>query len=163
MPHFELRAPNIDGKPVLNVDSLCAILSFNIAYDCGTFELERHRLQLAACYQILCYTGARPAELVHAERKPPKGGSVEALFANKAVRLVEEGDESSAEASDKLSETLEGLLLEEDKQRGRPKALCYEDIMMMLVRHPDTNKAIPVMAIKFSHHKGAERKPKPYV
>lgn len=163
VPLFGLRAPNIDGKPVLNVDSLRVILSFNIAYDTATFELERHRLHLHACYQLLCYTGARPAELVHAERKPPKGGSAEKLFASKAVRSVDEGDDSSDVGCDDIGNTLEDLLLEEVKQRGRSKALCYEDIMMMLVRHPDTDQAIPVMAIKFSHHKGADRKPKPYV
>lgn len=163
VPHFGLRPPNVDGKPVLNVDSLRVILSFNIAYDSATFELERHRLHLHACYQLLCYTGARPAELVHAERRLPKGASAEKLFASKAVRPIDEGDDSSDDKPNATSNKLEDLLLDEVKQRGRSKALCYEDIMMMLVRHPDTNKAMPVMAIRFTHHKGADRKPKPYV
>jgi hypothetical protein len=45
----------------------------------------------------------------------------------------------------------------------RPKALCYEDIQMMIVRHPTTGRCMPAMAIKFVHHKGADNKPKPYI
>ena len=58
---------------------------------------------------------------------------------------------------------LSRLLLQETAQRGRPKALCYEDILLMIVRHPKTGRAIPAMAIKFVHHKGCDNKPKPYV
>lgn len=50
----------------------------------------------------------------------------------------------------------------ETTKRGRPKALCYEDILMMLVRHPVTGLPVLAMAIKFIHHKGADKKPKPY-
>ncbi|KAJ3453252.1 hypothetical protein MRS44_017499 [Fusarium solani] len=68
---FGHRAPNIDGKLVLNVDNLRLILTFNIAFDTSIFPGERHRISLAGCYQLLCYTGARPAELVDGERKKP--------------------------------------------------------------------------------------------
>lgn len=50
----------------------------------------------------------------------------------------------------------------ETTKRGRPKALCYEDILMMLVRHPVTGLPVLAMAIKFIHHKGADKKPRPY-
>ena len=162
VPRFSLRAPNIDGKPVLNVDSLRVILTFNIAYDASTFGLERHRLNLNGCYQILCYTGARPAELVEGRRKSPKDGSIEELFGRKVVQSAD-CDDGSDEALDEEARQLSELLLQENTKRGRPKALCYEDILMMLVRHPVTKQAFPAMAIKFIHHKGADNKPKPYV
>ena len=162
IPRFGHRAPNIDGKPVLNVDNLRVILIFNIAYDTTIFPGERHRINLAGCYQILCYTGARPAELVDGERKRPKDGSVEEIFGHKAVQASSSEDgEDEAPPSDEDAKLLHDLLTQETVGRGRPKALCYEDILMMIVRHPVTGRCIPAMAIKFIHHKGADNKPKP--
>lgn len=147
---------------MLNVDNLRVILTFNIAYDTSIFPGERHRIQLASCYQILCYTGARPAELVDGERKKPKHSSI--LFGSKVVTSVASDDnEDQVEPLDEDSKLLQGLLSQETIGRGRPKALCYEDIQMMIVRHPKTGRCIPAMAIKFIHHKGADNKPKPYV
>jgi hypothetical protein len=40
------------------------------------------------------------------------------------------------------SQKAEKLLAIETTKRGRPKALCYEDILMMLVRHPVTGLAV---------------------
>ncbi|KAJ3499414.1 hypothetical protein NLG97_g349 [Lecanicillium saksenae] len=162
IPRFNLRAPNIDGKPVLNVDSLRVILTFNIAYDTSVFSLGRHRIQLTGCYQLLCYTGARPAQLVDGERKGPKDGSREILFGQKVIQEVE-SDSSSDQTLDKQSQELNKMLLQETIKRGRPKALCYEDILLMLVRHPATGKPVLAMAIKFIHHKGADNKPKPTI
>ncbi|KAM0742721.1 hypothetical protein ACQRIT_002898 [Beauveria bassiana] len=162
IPRFNLRAPNIDGKPVLNVDSLRVILTFNIAYDTSVFSLGRHRIQLAGCYQLLCYTGVRPAELVDGERKGPKDGSLEILFGQKVIQEVENNG-SADQTLDKQSVELNKMLLQETIKRGRPKALCYEDILLMLVRHPTTGKPALAMAIKFIHHKGADNKPKPTI
>ncbi|OAQ59732.1 FluG domain-containing protein [Pochonia chlamydosporia 170] len=163
VPKFGLRAPNIDGKPVLNVNSLGALLTFNIAYDSCTFDLERHRLQLAGCYQIMCYTGARPAELVDGERKKPKDGSIEKLFGQKVVQSADDGTDDTINTLDDESQKINELLCMETTKRGRPKALCYEDILMMLVRHPPTGRPVLAMAIKFIHHKGADNKPKPTI
>ncbi|KAK1657061.1 FluG domain-containing protein [Colletotrichum godetiae] len=171
IPRFGYRAPNINGKPVLGADNLLAILTFNIAYDDGIFPSERQRPQLAGCYQLLCYTGARPAEIVHAERKKPKDGCTDEIFKLKGVKSinyecgkdVENVDEDDQPPQDEDSLLLDRLLLQETAGRGRPKALCYEDILMMIVRHPVTGRAVPAMAIKFIHHKGADNKPKPTV
>ncbi|KAF6517621.1 hypothetical protein HZS61_003182 [Fusarium oxysporum f. sp. conglutinans] len=133
VPRFGHRPPNIDGKPVLNVDNLRVILTFNIAYDTTIFPGERHRINLAGCYQLLCYTGARPAELVDGERQKPKDGSIQELFGQNAVQ-------SSASASSEEQEA------PADEQS---KALCYEDIQMMIVRHPATERCMPAMAIRF--------------
>ncbi|GKU10200.1 unnamed protein product [Fusarium langsethiae] len=143
IPRFGHRPLNIDGKPVLNVDNLRVILTFNIAYDTTIFPGERHRINLAGCYQLLCYTGAPPAELVDGERQKPKDGSIQELFGHNAVQTSSEEQETPA-----------------DEQS---KALCYEDIQMMIVRHPATGRCMPAMAIKFVHHKGADNKPKPTI
>lgn len=123
--------------------------------------LGRLRLQLSACYQLLCYTGVRPAELVEAQRKRPTDGSFEKLFNSKAIQSAEDND--SAEATDEVSVKVNNLLLQEPTNRNRPKALCYEDILFTIVRHPVTQQTVPAMAIKFIHHKGSDKKPKPYV
>lgn len=41
------------------------------------------------------------------------------------------------------------------------KALCYEDILMMIMWHPVTGWCILAMAIKFIYYKGANNKPRP--
>lgn len=162
IPRFGHRPPNIDGKPVLNVDNLRVILTFNIAFDTSIFPGERHRISLAGCYQLLCYTGARPAELVDGERKKPKDNSLDELFGHKTSlsSSMENGTDPELSSNEKAN-LVEGLLTQETMGRGRPKALCYEDILMMIVRHPVTGRCIPAMAIKFIHHKGADNKPRP--
>ncbi|CVL00274.1 uncharacterized protein FMAN_09780 [Fusarium mangiferae] len=162
VPRFGHRPPNIDGKPVLNADNLRVILTFNIAYDTTIFPGERHRINLAGCYQLLCYTGVRLAELVDGERQKPKDGSIQELFGQNAVQSSSSASSEEQEVlADEQSKVLNGLLCQETVGRGRPKALCYEDIQMMIVRHPATGRCIPAMAIKFVHHKGADNKPKP--
>jgi hypothetical protein len=64
-------------------------------------------------------------------------------------------------ALDKDSQVLEGILAQEAEARGRPKALCYEDVQLMVVRHPETGEDVLTMAVKLIHHKGADKKPKP--
>ncbi|KAL8398621.1 hypothetical protein RB596_005954 [Gaeumannomyces avenae] len=169
IPRFSLRPPNIHGKPVVSVAELRIILTFNIAYDTGVFPGERQRINLAGCYLIQCYTGARPAELVHNERPKPK--LVEELFGSKVVLPPSAGqgegqgewDDSDEAAPNKQSLPVDELLSAETKGRGRPKALCYEDIQLMVVRHPVTGRATPAMAIKFVHHKGSDNRPKPTI
>ena len=162
---FNLHPPNMSGKPVVSVAELFVLQTFNIAYDTGTFSLELERINLSGCYLIAAYTGARPAEIVDNERKEPKDGSLHEIFGQKAVADGGDGKDEG-EANDKPpdaeSQLLCRLLLKDTKNRGRPKALCYEDIVMMLVRHPVTGRAIPVMFIRFTHHKGSDNRPRPY-
>ncbi|KAH7377243.1 FluG domain-containing protein [Plectosphaerella cucumerina] len=141
-----------------------------MAYDTTIFPSERHRIQLAACYKIMSYTGARPAELVDNERRKPYDGSTQKLFGSKVITLPddvcraeeeEDDDVDDDPLPDEKSRRLDGLLLAETKGRGRPKALCYEDISLMIVRHPGTGQVIPAMAIRFIHNKGVDNKPKP--
>ncbi|KAK0637170.1 FluG domain-containing protein [Bombardia bombarda] len=158
---FGLRKPNINGKPVASVDTLLCLLIYNIAYDTAVVPNEGHRVQLAGCYIFLATTGVRPAEIVHNDPSKPKDGTWEELYGRKAIR--QEPEDGDDEAPDEHSTLLEDLLCQETLGRGRSKALCYEDILLMVVRHPETGKDVHAMAVKFIHHKGADNKPKPTI
>lgn len=138
---------------------LLALLIFNIAYDTGIFSIERHRINLSGIYLLLSYTGARPAEIVDNEKKKPKDGSYEDLWDERVRSRDEEDSDEIVAALDKNSQVLEGILSQETEARGRPKALCYEDVQLMVVRHPETGEDVLAMAVKLIHHKGAERNP----
>ncbi|KJZ69228.1 hypothetical protein HIM_11378 [Hirsutella minnesotensis 3608] len=142
VPKWGLRPPNIDGKAVLGTDDLLVLQTFNIAYDDGIFPSERHRIQLSGCYLLLAFTGARPAEIVDNEKRRPKDGTWEELYGTKVVRT-----EDSCQSADEDARLLEAMLYQETVYRGRPKALCYEDILLSIVRHPETGNDVPTMAI----------------
>ncbi len=67
------------------------------------------------------------------------------------------------EVLDEDAKAVDEMLSAETLGRGRPKALCYEDIVLMVVRHPVIGENVHVMAVKFIHYKGADNKLKPYV
>lgn len=46
---------------------------------------------------------------------------------------------------------------------GRLKALCYKDILLIVMHYLETGEDVLAMAIKFIHHKGSDNKPKLYV
>lgn len=137
---------------------MLALQTFNIKYDTGVFSWERHRIQLLGCYLGLAFTGARPAEFVDGERKSGKDGCLEELFPRHATGSAPSDEDK---APDEHSRLLEEMISQECEGRGRPKALCYEDILLMVVRHPETSEDNLTMSIKFVHHKGADNKPKP--
>ncbi|KAI6777633.1 uncharacterized protein J7T54_002767 [Emericellopsis cladophorae] len=164
VPKYSFRPPNIDGKPVLGPDDLLVLQTFNIAYDTGIFTLERQRIQLSGSYLILGCTGARPAEVVDNEKNKPRDGSWEELWGGQASLQDDDAEaKSTDEVPDKNSRLLEDILSQESEGRGRPKALCYKDVSLIVVRHPDTNEDVLAMAIKFIHHKGSHSKPKPTI
>ncbi|KAJ9144506.1 hypothetical protein NKR23_g5930 [Pleurostoma richardsiae] len=150
------------------------------------FPLERHRTNLSGCYLFLACTGCRPAEIVDDEKRKPKYGIWEALYGPKAVLArhrdqcqkpiqfygeyvavrvgpCEEGNNDDDQMTDEEAKLFEELLSTETTGRGRPKAPCWEDIFLMVVRHPATGKDVLAMAVKFIHHKGADNKPKPTI
>ncbi|KAI0398662.1 hypothetical protein F4802DRAFT_592559 [Xylaria palmicola] len=183
---YRLRAPNMIDKQVADWNDLLVLQTFNIAYDTSICPGERHRANRSGCYLFLACTGCRPAEIVNNEKNKPKDGSWEELYGPKAIHLHDrdknirhelvqlDSEHVAAQvgtcednAEDKLSDEdarlLEEMLLAETTARGRPKALCYEDISLMVVRHPVTGEDVHAMAVKFIHHKGADNKPKPTV
>lgn len=121
---------------------------------------EPHRLNLAGIYLGLAYTGARSVEVVNGEENKHKDRLYEEQFGSKRAIAVDDKDD---EPPDEDSGLLEKMLMQETERRGRPKALCYEDTLVLAVRHPETNEDGLVMAIRFIHHKGSGNNPKPCV
>lgn len=161
---YGLQPPNVRGKDVADSDTLLVLLNFNIKYDTAIFSSEWHRVQLPGCNQGLAYTGARPAEFVDGEKRSGQDDSLQELFPGASRRSEKEDDDKDDDrAPDENSRLLEELLSQETAGRGRPKSLCYEDILLMVVRRPETGEDVLAMSIKFIHHKGADNKPKPYV
>ncbi|KAH8889971.1 hypothetical protein GQ53DRAFT_824986 [Thozetella sp. PMI_491] len=161
IPRFELRAPNINGKPVLNVNSLRVILVFNITYNPSIRPLKLQHINNIGCYIIICYTRVQPIELVYNKRKPPKDSSLQELFSKKIVIAV--NDNTNTYPNDLDSTALYTLLLKETVRQDRVKALCYKDILMIVIRHPVIRRATLAISIKFIHHKRYNNKPKPYI
>ncbi|KAL4061717.1 hypothetical protein V8B97DRAFT_1878926, partial [Scleroderma yunnanense] len=58
---------------------------------------------------------------------------------------------------------LAGMLSQAMARQKRLKALCYEDILLAVFRHPETNSDVWVMAVKLVRHKGEHRRLKLYV
>jgi len=161
VPRYGLYAPTLRIKTVTDSSDLLALLSFNLAYDHRIFPSERQRLDVTTCYLILAYTGCRPAEVVDGEKSKPLDGSWEELVGYEDSMLLE--DLSDDEPVDEYSKKIAQLLECETQSRGRPKALCYEDVQLMVIRHPVTGRETLTMSITFIHHKGADNRPKPYV
>ena len=110
---------------------------------------------------MLAFTGARPAEIVDNEKKRPMNGLWEELYGTRIVSW--NGDtQSDGKSADEDACLLEDMLSQETASRGRPKALCYEDVCLTIARHPEIGHNVPTMAIKFAHHKGMDQKPRPY-
>ena len=70
-------------------------------------------------------------ELVENEWKPAKDGSLQQLVDAKSIVSADGDAEAEEEPNDPDSGELCTLLLETPK-RNRPKALCYEDVLMMV-------------------------------
>ncbi|PIL29042.1 hypothetical protein GSI_09090 [Ganoderma sinense ZZ0214-1] len=169
IPRFKLRSPNSIIKQVADSGDLWAMLTFTIGYDTGIFAQERHRIQLLAIYLLLAYTGCRAGELVDNEKKKPTDELYQKLFPSTdrpdAVSPSSEGqdlddDDSPLSEQDRV---LDEILSQETVGRGRPRALCYEDVQLMVVRHPKTGQHTLAMKIKFIHHKGSDNKLKPTI
>lgn len=88
-----------------------------------------------------------------AKEKTPKDGSIEKLFSQKVVQSADDGTDDTIDTLDDESQKISELLCMETTKRGRLKALCYEDILMMLVRNPTTGRPVLAIAIKFIPHK----------
>ncbi|KAF8273318.1 hypothetical protein EI94DRAFT_1795379 [Lactarius quietus] len=93
-----------------------------------------------------------PASIVNGEKAIPSNGSYEKLFGSNAAALP-----------DTHYKKIEKLLEFETEHRRRPKALCYEDIKLQVVRHPETVRDTLTMSITFTHHKGSDNRPKPTI
>jgi hypothetical protein len=153
--------PSVKSKPVVGVDDLLLMLTHHWAYDISTFPVERHRIQFGLILLMLSYTGCRPAELVDATKtSAASSDSTDCdgdLF--DAAKTSGTGSDNIAcddtLSGDRAMKGVAGVL-------GRCKALCYEDISLMVVRDPEGGERdVLAMEVTMAHHKGADRRPKP--
>ncbi|RYP51532.1 hypothetical protein DL769_010800 [Monosporascus sp. CRB-8-3] len=146
-------------KPVVGVNELRVTPIFNIAYDTGVFPAEAAPRPAGRLLPTDIEYWSGPAELV-ANQKKPKGDPQDGNLRMKAITSAGGGDE---EPPDEDSKQLNELLSAETTGRGPSKALCYEDILMMIVRRPRTDRPVPMVAIEFIHHKACNKKPRPTI
>jgi len=135
---------------------------------------------LAAMMLLSIYTGCRPAELADASkragekttsRKRPHIEVWDAVNDLDEDECVDEGDGldepyyQGREPWDNKNDTeYDDDYFDPDTVEREYKSLCYEDIRLWIVRNPTQGERdLLGMEITFSHHKGADRKPKPYV
>ena len=140
---------SLKAKPVMGVDDLLRVLVYHWAKDQSVFPNERQRVQLATILLFAAYTSSRPAELVDAQvsEKSKKNEN------NWKWRSEDDpwNDSSNTDFADGVRDT-----------RRRSKAICYEDVCLMVLRNPDNDgRPVVAMEVTLSHHKGVDRKPKP--
>ncbi|CAH0019228.1 unnamed protein product [Clonostachys rhizophaga] len=121
--------------------------------------VPRQRINLPGIYLFLSYTGARPAEIVDNEKQKPKDGSHEEFWDERGG--FPDDEEPNGAVPDMATRILEEILTQETEGRECPKALCYEYVHLMVVRHPETHEDVLAMGIRLVHHKGADNKLKP--
>ena len=120
---------------------------------------ERRRAQISPIYLLLGFTGGRSAEFVNNEGKPPPEAAQ--LFGTAALQILyKPNDDEEDENQDEKSHLFTQMVAASNRTRGRPKALCYEDILLTVVRDPETHRDVHVLVVKLIHHKGEDRKPK---
>jgi hypothetical protein len=167
---FDLRREKT-AKPVLGADDLILLLTHHWARDTSIFPTEDQRMALATIMLLLIYTGCRPAELVDAAKR--KATSREQAY-------EDDNWDSGYDSSDGVKDddpTYENPEpwadpndadyndeYDDDTPTREYKALCYEDIRLWIVQNPTPGgRDLLGMEITLAYHKGADRKPKPYV
>jgi hypothetical protein len=139
-------------KPVSNVDDLLLALTHHWTWDTSKFRTGQQQLDLALIILFAAYTGARPGELVDGRKRRKDKGSPR-------VDLPASWDDLNHLHYDNDDEDDEG-----SNDGRRTKALCYEDISMILLRNPrNLRQNVLAMEVRLANHKGCDNKPKPYV
>ncbi|OBT74038.1 hypothetical protein VF21_07827 [Pseudogymnoascus sp. 05NY08] len=174
---FKLRR-TMKAKPVLGADDILLLLTHLWARDTSVFPTEDQRLTTATIMLLSIYTGCRPAELVDAlkraggkttSRKRPHTEVWDSVDDLDEDECVDEGDgldepnyQGRAPWDNKSDSEYDDDYFDPDTVERKYKSLCYEDIRLWIVRNPTPGERdLLGMEITFSHHKGADRKPKP--
>lgn len=169
-------------KPVLGTDDLLLLLTHHWGRDTSVFPTEDQQLRFATAMLISLFTGCRPAELVDASKRKTNQQSRQDAKNAKITEVTDEIDDDGAENTKRVydsddpdynrqdpwndSNNTEYLEDCSDPNTGqtRCKALCYEDVRLWIVQSlTPGGRDVLGMEITLSHHKGADRKPKPYV
>ena len=151
---YHLRPPGSLEKPVVGLPAATSLVIFNLAKDTRVLPGERRRSDLSLIYLFLSFTGGRMGEFCNNERKRSKE---HAEIFGPAALVMNNGEGPLDSASHLFAQ----MVARSNRDRGRPKALCYEDLLLTVVRDPETGKDVVVLVMKLIHHKGEDRKPKP--
>ncbi|KAJ8069839.1 hypothetical protein OCU04_000253 [Sclerotinia nivalis] len=110
---------------------------------------------------LLIYTGCQSAELVDTVKgkiTTDRNQKYEDDNWDNECESLDETKDDDPKTPDYDDEDHEDILTREYK------ALCYEDIRLWIVRNPTPEERdLLGMEITFAHHKGTNRKPKPYI
>ena len=166
---------------MLGSDDLLLLLTHLWARDTSIFPTEDQRLALATIMLLLMYTGCRPAEMVDAQKVKGQD-KAKGKATNRQQEDNNDNWDSGYESMDESGgddpvydnpdpSTNPNDTDYDDTNVGdasnltrKYKALCYEDIRLWIVQNPNPGgRDLLAMEITLAHHKGADRKPKPYV
>ena len=109
---------------------------------------EEQRVQLATILLFAAFTGSRPAALVAASLSAKDKKKIKDAFWRKTTPWDNPDDSDYDEA--------------EVDPFERIKSLCWEDVELRIVALDD-GRMVLAMWIAFTHRKGVDRKPLPYV
>ncbi|KAI9808022.1 MAG: hypothetical protein M1827_007547 [Pycnora praestabilis] len=125
---------SVRSKPVMGVDDLLLVLTHHWAKLKSVFPNERQRVQLPRILLFAAYTASRPGELWKEPWDDLENSDYDEIGADRG----------------------------KEKETKRSKAVCYEDICLMLLRNPTPGER-HVLDIEstLAHHKGVDRKLKP--
>ena len=107
---------------------------------------------------LLSFTGARPGEIVD-EKKTQRMARGQDMYGRKALGFEDSDD--CKKGPDEAARLLDEMPFQETECRGRPKALCYDDFFLSIVRHPETGKDVSYDGKQIYPSQGEERRPKP--
>jgi hypothetical protein len=168
----------VKPKPVLGPNDILLLLTHHWARDTCTFPTEDQRVSFAAILLFSIYTGCRPAELVDGSKSrngrqalwddPDDLDSEDPDRESQDSNQSEDPDydkpnpwESPNNGSYKDNNDDDGLSSFDELVRSY-KAICYEDVRLWIVQNPKQGERdLLAMEVTLSHHKGADKKPKP--
>jgi Protein of unknown function (DUF3435) len=165
----------VKPKPVLGPNDILLLLTHHWARDTCTFPTEDQRVSFAAILLFSIYTGCRPAELVDGSKSrngrqaswddPDDTDSEDPNFEGQDLKQSEDPDYEKPdpwESLDKGSYTIDDGLGNFNELVRSYKAICYEDVRLWIVQNPKQGERdLLAMEVTLSHHKGADKKPKP--
>jgi Protein of unknown function (DUF3435) len=136
---------SVKAKPVMGADDLQLALLHHWALDTSTFPDERQRVQLALIMLVAAFTGCRPGELVDAAK-------------NREVAFQSQDPWNNPQDLDYVETSME----QPGRKAERTRAICYEDIRLMLLRNMEEGgRDILALEITLAHHKGMDRQLQP--
>jgi len=133
-PRSELDPPTLRIKTVTT--------TWPVAYHYRIFPSERQRLDVAACYLVLAYTGYRPAEVVDGEKSVPTDGNYERLS----------GSDDSLPLQDKPLDAHSMMItkLLEYETGSRPRSVAFSAPLPPLHRSFNTRLPLQYVTITMS-------------